>query len=181
MVGRTCIKTGAGSLLGPQDFIDWVTTTYQDIKGGGGIPQARKLCADPNKIVSTVCDSHDVKQEGLFISKRKTFDQPLVTILLSPSDGPVHHPFHEGGHPSFGKTRHFALNARYNDGLFFLHTPDQGFGHIFRLHQTCIFRNSAGLLRFGLVFDYKRGRVRIRRTEYRHHDAKRFEFTSERL
>ena len=34
------------ALIGPQEFIDWVKATYQDIKGSDEMPQTRMLYPD---------------------------------------------------------------------------------------------------------------------------------------
>jgi len=69
------------SLLGPQDFIDWVKTTYQDLRGSDEMPQIKELYPDSEIIISSVCDFYDVKREKLFISKRGTFNEPRCAAI----------------------------------------------------------------------------------------------------
>lgn len=71
------------SLLGPQDFINWVKTVYRDFNGWEEIPRIRDLYADPDRIFSRVCDYYGVKNDDLFISKRGYFNEPrCVAIYL---------------------------------------------------------------------------------------------------
>ena len=69
------------SLLGPQDFIDWVKTTYRDLKGSDEMPQIKELYLDSEIIISSVCDYYDVKREKLFTSKRGTFNEPRCAAI----------------------------------------------------------------------------------------------------
>ncbi|RKZ65170.1 MAG: hypothetical protein DRQ48_11865 [Gammaproteobacteria bacterium] len=71
------------SLLGPQEFIDWVKSTYKDIKGSDDMPQIRELYPDTDKIISIVSANYDVASKELFTSKRGTFNEPrCVAIYL---------------------------------------------------------------------------------------------------
>ena len=71
------------SLLGPQEFIDWVKDTYKDVKGSDEMPQLRELRPDTDRIISIVCDYYDVERKELFTSKRGTFNEPrCVAIYL---------------------------------------------------------------------------------------------------
>jgi len=74
------------SLLGPQDFIDWVKTTYRDLKGSDEMPQIKELYLDSEIIISSVCDYYDVKREKLFTSKRGTFN---LNVKRNPSKTPA--------------------------------------------------------------------------------------------
>ena len=69
------------SLLGPQDFIDWVKITYRELRGSDEMPQIKELYPDPEIIISSVCDYYDVKREKLFISKRGTFNEPRCAAI----------------------------------------------------------------------------------------------------
>ena len=69
------------SLLGPQDFIDWVKTTYRDLKGSDEMPQIKELYPDSEIIISSVCDFYDVKRERLFKSKRGIFNEPRCAAI----------------------------------------------------------------------------------------------------
>ena len=62
------------SLLGPQDFIDWVKITYRDLKGSDEMPQIKELYPDFEIIISSVCDFYDVKREKLLYPK----EEPLM-------------------------------------------------------------------------------------------------------
>lgn len=71
------------SLLGPQEFTDWIKATYKDIKGSDEMPQIRELYPDTDRIISSVCDSYGVASKELFTSKRGTFNEPrCVAIYL---------------------------------------------------------------------------------------------------
>ena len=69
------------SMLGPQEFMDWVKATYKDIKGSDEMPQMRELCPDTDRIISRVCDYYDVACEELFTSKRGTFNEPRCAAI----------------------------------------------------------------------------------------------------
>jgi len=69
------------SLFAPQDFIDWVKTTYRDLKGSNEMPQIKELYPDSEIIISSVCDFYDVKREKLFSSKRGTFNEPRCAAI----------------------------------------------------------------------------------------------------
>ena len=69
------------SLLGPQDFIDWVKTTYRDLKGSDEMPQIKELYLDSEIIISSVCDYYEVKREKLFTSQRGTFNEPRCAAI----------------------------------------------------------------------------------------------------
>jgi len=69
------------SLLGPQEFIDWVKATYKDIKGSDEMPQMRELYPDTEKIISIVCAYYDVASKELFTSKRGTFNEPRCVAI----------------------------------------------------------------------------------------------------
>ncbi len=69
------------SLLGPQEFMDWVKATYRDIKGSDEMPQMRELYPDTDRIISRVCDYYDVACEELFTSKRGTFNEPRCAAI----------------------------------------------------------------------------------------------------
>jgi len=71
------------SLIGPQEFIDWVKATYQDMQGSDEMPQMRDLYPDTDRILSTVCAYYDVTYKDLFTSKRGTFNEPRsVAVYL---------------------------------------------------------------------------------------------------
>jgi REP-associated tyrosine transposase len=70
------------SLLGPQDFLDWVKATYQDIYGGDEMPQARELYPDADRIIAFVCDHYKVEIGELFTSKRGTFNEPRCAAIF---------------------------------------------------------------------------------------------------
>jgi len=69
------------SLLGPQEFIDWVKATYKEIKGSDDMPQMRELYPDTDKIISIVCACYDVVSKDLLISRRGTFNEPRCAAI----------------------------------------------------------------------------------------------------
>ena len=69
------------SLLGPQEFIDWVKATYKVIKGSDDIPQIRELYPDTDKIISIVSASYEVTRKDLLTSKRGTFNEPRCAAI----------------------------------------------------------------------------------------------------
>jgi len=76
-------RTKWPSLLGPQEFIDWVKATYSDKKGRDEMPQMRELFPDTDKIISMVCDFYDIARKDLFTSQRGIFNEPrCVAIYL---------------------------------------------------------------------------------------------------
>jgi putative transposase len=71
------------ALIGPQEFMDWIKSTYQDIKGSDEMPQTRELYPDTDRIISSVCAYYEVACKDLFTSKRGTFNEPrCVAIYL---------------------------------------------------------------------------------------------------
>ncbi len=72
------------SVLGPKAFVDWVKTTYKEIKGRDEIPQAKELLLDVDGILSVVCNHYKVDRNELFTSKRGTFNEPrnAATYLI---------------------------------------------------------------------------------------------------
>ena len=69
------------SMLGPQEFIDWVKATFKDIKGSDDMPQIRELYPDTDKIISIVSASYEVTRKDLFTSKRGTFNEPRCAAI----------------------------------------------------------------------------------------------------
>ena len=69
------------SMLGPQEFIDWLKATYKDIKGSDDMPQIRELYPDTDKIISIVSASYEVTRKDLFTSKRGTFNEPRCAAI----------------------------------------------------------------------------------------------------
>jgi len=80
---RTMGRKKWPSLLGPQEFIDWVKTTYRDLKGSDEMPQIRELNVDSDGIIRSVCDYYNIKRKDLLTSKRGNFNEPrCVAIYL---------------------------------------------------------------------------------------------------
>ena len=80
---RTMERKKWPSLLGPQEFIDWVKTTYRDLKGSDEMPQIRELNVDSDGIIRSVCDYYNIKRKDLLTSKRGNFNEPrCVAIYL---------------------------------------------------------------------------------------------------
>ena len=69
------------SMLGPQEFIDWLKATYKDIKGSDDMPQIRELYPDTDKIISIVSASYEVTRKDLLTSKRGTFNEPRCAAI----------------------------------------------------------------------------------------------------
>lgn len=69
------------SMLGPQEFIDWVKATYKVITGSDDMPQIRELYPDTDKIISIVSASYEVTRKDLFTSKRGTFNEPRCAAI----------------------------------------------------------------------------------------------------
>ena len=69
------------SMLGPQEFIDWVKATFKDIKGSDDMPQIRELYPDTDKIISIVSASYEVTRKDLLTSKRGTFNEPRCAAI----------------------------------------------------------------------------------------------------
>lgn len=69
------------SMLGPQEFIDWVKATYKVITGSDDMPQIRELYPDTDKIISIVSASYEVTRKNLFTSKRGTFNEPRCAAI----------------------------------------------------------------------------------------------------
>ena len=80
---RTMDRKKWPSFLGPQEFIDWVKTTYRDLKGSDEMPQIRELNVDSDGIIRSVCDYYNIKRKDLLTSKRGNFNEPrCVAIYL---------------------------------------------------------------------------------------------------
>jgi len=63
------------SILGPQDFIDWVKSTYKETNGHLEIPQAKELRLDIDMILSVACKYYKVDRSELLLTKRGTFNE----------------------------------------------------------------------------------------------------------
>ena len=71
------------SMLGPQEFKDWVKLTYRSLKKRDEMPQVRELCVDSDQIILSVCRHYGVHRENLFTAKRGKFNEPrCVAIFL---------------------------------------------------------------------------------------------------
>jgi len=80
---RTMERKKWPSLLGPQEFIDWVKSSYRDLQGSDEMPQIRELGIDSDGIIRRVCDYYNIKRKDLFKSKRGNFNEPrCVAVYL---------------------------------------------------------------------------------------------------
>ncbi len=71
------------SMLGPEDFCDWMKGKYYTRKNHEEIPEAKILAPGPGSIIKTVCAFYDVEDDELFISKRSEFNEPRnVAVFL---------------------------------------------------------------------------------------------------
>ena len=71
------------SMLGPKDFIDWVKTSYRDLKDKDEFQQKEDLSVATATILSSVCAFYNVEHDDLFSTKRGYFNEPTnVAIYL---------------------------------------------------------------------------------------------------
>jgi len=71
------------SMLGPEDFTDWVKSTYKEIKVDSEIPQTKELLVDADQILSAVCKHYNVDWNQLFVTKRGSYNEPrCVSVYL---------------------------------------------------------------------------------------------------
>ena len=71
------------SILGPEDFLDWVKGKYYESKNDEEIPQSRMLDPSQKLILEVVCEYYAVDEKDLYKSRRGSYNEPRnISIYL---------------------------------------------------------------------------------------------------
>ncbi len=72
------------SVIGNEDFLEWVKDTFFLQKRHVEVPESRSLAPALEKIKETVCRSYGVKEADLFVSRRGISNEPrnIATFLM---------------------------------------------------------------------------------------------------
>lgn len=70
------------SVMGPDDFVDWIKGRYYALKENDEVPRAKDLAPAPGAIIKTVCDFYDVNRDMLSVSKRGEFNEPRNAAIF---------------------------------------------------------------------------------------------------
>jgi putative transposase len=77
-------KNKPPSILGKEDFVNWVKNRFFEKKRHREVPDSKLLAPDKERIRELVCRTYGVTQEELSRSKRGTFNEPRgVAIFLT--------------------------------------------------------------------------------------------------
>lgn len=82
-INRIFARRTLPTILGSKGFVDRIKDKFFDSKDFEEVPEAKRLAPDIDKIVHTVCNSYNIEEAALYISRRGYFNEPRnVTIFL---------------------------------------------------------------------------------------------------